>query len=76
MAVHATLSVRSGDDTFRGGKGNDSKGHEPTRGKSEGSKGGKSGKSSKEGRGKSNGKSTSKGKGDPLKQRHVSRTQY
>ena len=36
---------------------------------------GKSSKSSKGGKGKSSGKSTSKGKGDPLKQRLVSRTQ-
>ena len=36
----ATLAVRSGDDTFRGGKGKDNKGttHE---GKTKGSKGGK-----------------------------------
>ena len=47
----ATSAVRSGDDTFRGGKGRDSKAR-PT-----------------------NGKSTSKGKGDPLKQRLVSLTQ-
>ena len=40
-----------------------------------GGKGEKSSKSSKGDEGKSNGKSTSKGKGDPLKQRLVSRTQ-
>ena len=44
------------------------------KGKSKGSKSGKSGKS-KGGRGKSSGKSSVKGKGDPLKQRLVSRTQ-
>ena len=44
------------------------------KGKSKGSKSGKSGKS-KGGKGKSNGKGSVQGKGDPLKQRLVSRTQ-
>ena len=44
------------------------------KGKSKGSKSGKSGRS-KGGKGKSSGKSPVKGKGDPLKQRLVSRTQ-
>ena len=70
----ATLAVRSGDDTFRGGKGKDSKGT-THKGKSKGSEGGKSGKSSKGGQCKSSSKSTSKGKGGPLKQRLVSPTQ-
>ena len=64
----ATLTVRSGDDTLRGGNPKDSNG------KSNRSKGGQIRKSSKGGKGKSNGKSTSKSKGDNLKQRLVSRT--
>ena len=50
----ATLAVRIGDGTFRGGKGQDSKGT-THKGKSKGSKGGKSSESGKGGKGKSNG---------------------
>ena len=67
----ATLAVRNTDESFRG-KGKDGK--STHKGKSKGSKSGKSGKS-KGGKGKSSGKSSVKGKGDPLKQRLVSRTQ-
>ena len=63
----ATLAVRSGEDTFRGGKRRDSKGSTNK------GKGGKSGKGTKGS--KSKGKGIFKGKGDPLKQRLVSRTQ-
>ena len=63
----ATLAVRNTDESFRG-KGRDSK-NTTHKGKSKGSKSGKSGKS------KSSGKSSVKRKGDPLKQRFVSRTQ-
>ena len=66
------LAVRNNDESFRG-KGKDGKGM-THKGKSKGSKSGKSGKS-KGGKGKSSGKSSVKGKGDPLKQRLVSRTQ-
>ena len=69
----ATLAVRSGDETFRGGKGKDSKGT-THKGKSKGGKSGQIGKS-KGGKGMSRSKSNSKGKGDPLKQRLVSRIQ-
>ena len=67
-------AVRSGDETFRGSKGKDSKGtiHKGMR---KGSKGGKSGNGCKGGKGKSGGKSNCKSKGDPLQQRLVSRTQ-
>ena len=68
----ATLAVRNTDESFRG-KGKDGK-STTHKGKSKGSKSGKSGKS-KGGKGKSSGKSSVKGKGDPLKQRLVSRTQ-
>ena len=68
----ATLAVRNNDESFRG-KGRDSKGN-THKGKSKGNKNGKSGKN-KGGNGKSSGKSLVKGKGDPLKQRLVSRTQ-
>ena len=68
----ATLAVRSHDESFRG-KGKD--GNRTThKCKSKGSKSGKSGKH-KGGKGKSSGKSNVKGKGDPLKQRLVPRTQ-
>ena len=68
----ATLAVRNNDESFRG-KGKDSK-NTTHKGKSKGSKSGKSGKN-KGGKGKSSGKSSVKSKGDPLKQRLVSRTQ-
>ena len=68
----ATLAVRNTDESFRG-KERDSK-NTTHKGKSKGSTSGKSGKS-KGGKGKSSGKSSVKGKGDPLKQRLVSRTQ-
>ena len=68
----AALAVRNTDGSFRG-KGRDSK-NNTHKGKSTGSKSGKSGKS-KGGKGKSSGKSSVEGKGDPLKQRLVSRTQ-
>ena len=68
----ATLAVRANDESFRV-KGKDSKGT-THKGKSKGHKSGKSGKN-KGGKGKSSGKSNVKGKGDPLKQRLVSRTQ-
>ena len=68
----ATLAVRANDESFRV-KGKDSKGT-THKGKSKGNKSGKSGKN-KGGKGKSSGKSNVKGKGDPLKQRLVSRTQ-
>ena len=64
--------MRNTDESFRG-KGRDSK-NTTHKGKSKGSKSGKSGKT-KGGKGKSCGKSSVKGKGDPLKQRLVSRTQ-
>ena len=68
----ASLAVRKTEETFRG-KGRDSK-NTTHKGKSKGSKSGKSGKS-KGRKGKRSGKSSVKGKGDPLKQRLVSRTQ-
>ena len=64
--------MRSGDDTFRGGKRKDSE-NTTLKGKNKRSKGGNSIKSSKGGKGKSSGKINFKGKGDPLKQRLVSR---
>ena len=67
----ATLAVRNNDESFRG-KGKDSKGT-THKGKNKGSKSGKSGKN-KGSNGNSSGKSNVKGKGDPLKQRLVSRT--
>ena len=66
----ATLAVRNTDESFCG-KGKDSK-STTHKGKSKGSKSGKSGKS-KGGKGKSSDKSSVKGEGDPLKQRLVSR---
>ena len=68
----ATLAVRNTDESFPG-KGKDGK-STTHKGKSKGSKSGTSGKS-KGGKGKSSGESSVKGKGDPLKQRLVSRTQ-
>ena len=68
----ATLAVRNTDESFRN-EGRDSN-NTTHKGKSKGSKSGKSGKS-KGGKGKSSGKSSVKGKGDPVKQRLVSRTQ-
>ena len=65
IAIPATLAVRSGDETFRGGKGKDSKGTTQRLETLAKSKGGK---------GMSSGKSYSKSKDDPLKQRIVSRT--
>ena len=67
----ATSAVRNTDESFRG-KGKDGK-STTHKGKSKGSKSGKSSKS-KGGKGKSSGKSSVKGKGDPLRQRLVSRT--
>ena len=67
----ATLAVRNTGESFRG-KGKDSK-STTHKGKSKGSKSGKSGKS-KGGKGKSSGKSSVKGK-KTLNQRLVSRTQ-
>ena len=68
----ATLAVRSNDESFRG-KGRDYKGN-THKSKNKGNKNGKSDQN-KGGKGKSSGKSPIKGKGDPLKQRLVSRTQ-
>ena len=68
----ATLAVRNTDESFRG-KGRDSK-NTTHKGKSKRSKSGESGKN-KGGKGKSSGKCNVKVKGDPLKQRLVSRTQ-
>ena len=65
----ATRAVRNHDESFRS-KGKDSKGT-THKGKSKRSKSVKN----KGGKDKSSGKSTVKGKGDPLKQRLVSRTQ-
>ena len=67
----ATLAVRNTDEAFRG-KGRDSK-NTIHKSKCKGSRSGKRGKS-KGGKGKSSGKGFVKGKGDPLKQRLVSRT--
>ena len=67
----ATLSVRANDEPFRV-KGKDSKGT-THKGKSKGNKSVKM--ENKGGKGKSSGKSNIRGKGDPLKQRLVSRTQ-
>ena len=64
--------LRNTDESIRG-KGKDSKSI-THKGNNKGSKSGKRGKS-KGGKGKSSGKSSVKGKGDPLKQRLVSRTQ-
>ena len=68
----STLAVRNNDESFRD-NGKDSKGT-THKGKSKGSKSGKSDKN-KGGKGKRSGKSNVKGQGDPLKQRLVSRTQ-
>ena len=54
-------AVRSGDETFRGSNGKDSKGTTHKGMSANGSKGGKSGKGCKGGKSKSGGKSNCKG---------------